>query len=174
MASVKSVDEFMALYPVYYPKIFSFFYRELSHRENSEDLTAATFTKALQSLQKGGKEILNFNAWIYRIATNELLTHLNTRRRRQSHEIGVSATDIPDFLPDGKYDPESYSDFIDLKDTIATLKAQERILIQMRYFDKMEYSEMSEILGMKEVTIRSKLHRTLKKMNHLMGGDGNA
>jgi RNA polymerase sigma-70 factor (ECF subfamily) len=173
MACVRTVDEFMALYPSYYPKIFSFFYRELSHRENSEDLTAATFTKALQALQKGGVEIMNFNAWIYRIATNELLSHLNTKKRRQNHEIGVSATEMSDFLPDGKYDPESYSDFIDLRDTIQSLKTQERILIQMRYFDKMEYSEMAQVLGMKEVTIRSKLHRTLKKMNRLMGGHEN-
>ena len=40
--------------------------------------------------------------------------------------------------------------------------------LSLRYFEGMSYGEISRVLGKKEVTIRSLVHRGLKKMRRVL------
>ena len=66
---------FIKLYDKYYKKIFNYIFRSILHKETSEDLTSNTFLKALNFIKKKNPTIKNFSAWIYKIATNEILMH---------------------------------------------------------------------------------------------------
>jgi RNA polymerase sigma factor (sigma-70 family) len=175
MLSVRSVDDFMSLYGAYYPRIYGFFYRDCFHRETAEDLTSATFTKALHSLKTKQREILNFNAWIYRIATNELLSHLNRQRRRKAHQVEDTDGQLVETLADKTQTPDGFAEFWPVRRAVQDLPPAERVLVEMHFFEKMDYREMSEALNVKEVTLRSKIHRTLKKLRGVLEeleGDG--
>lgn len=152
----------MSLYHSYYPKIYGFFYRDCLHRETAEDLAATTFTKALQFIQLKKKEIINFNAWIYRIATNELYSYLKQLRRRRARIVENTEKHLIDGLPDETQRPDECADFWPVRDAVAQLPPEKRVLIEMHFFEKMDYSEMAEALKCKEATLRSKIHRTLK------------
>jgi RNA polymerase sigma-70 factor (ECF subfamily) len=168
MPPVATVRDFMDQYSSYYPKIYNFFFRDCLHRETAEDLTATTFTKALQYLKAGGRPILNFNAWIYRIATNELYSHLNRRRRRQARIVEDADGSLIESVGDERQNRDDFADFWAVRRALERLGREERVLIEMHFFEKLNYAEMAEALAIKEVTLRSKIHRTLKKLQGLM------
>ena len=168
MPSVASVQDFLDQYNTYYPKIFGFFFRGCQHREMAEDLTATTFTKALRSIKTKGKTIDNFNAWIYKIATNELIMYLNKQRRKRALVVEDADGSLVDRAPDARREGDDFADFWLVRHAVRQLKTEERVLIEMHFFEKMDYAEMTEILKVKEVTLRSKIHRTLKKLRGIL------
>ena len=162
--------DFILLYRKYYPKIFNFFMRRFLNRELAEDFTSNTFFKAVRSLNKNSTEIKNFNAWIYKIATNEALSHLRYIKRKKRDGIEEDLNSIINIFNQNSNDDKngSFIDFIALNKAMDHLKPQEKEIIDLYYFAKLDYSDISEILDMKETTLRSLLHRTLKKLEKLM------
>ena len=77
MINVKNgdIDSLVPLFDKYHIKLYNFFLRLTRNRETAEDLTSNTFFKALDYIKKKNPKIKNFSAWIYKIATNELLKH---------------------------------------------------------------------------------------------------
>jgi RNA polymerase sigma-70 factor (ECF subfamily) len=168
MPSVISVRDFMDQYDTYYPKIYGFFYRDCRHRETAEDLTATTFTKALRYIKTSGNIIRNFNAWIYKIATNELFSYLTRQKKRRALVVEDADGRLLDSVRDERRERDDFIDFWPVRQAVQKLKAEERVLIDMHFFEKMDYTEMAEILKVKEVTLRSKIHRTLKKLQGIL------
>ncbi|HEQ72575.1 MAG TPA: RNA polymerase subunit sigma-70, partial [Spirochaetia bacterium] len=74
MHAVSNEHEFMLLYDEYVGKIYNFILRSVLHRETAEDLTATVMTNALSSIKRRRILIQNFSAWLYKIATNELIS----------------------------------------------------------------------------------------------------
>ena len=80
-------DAFAELYRRYVNRVHAFVYRRSRSTEIADEITSATFERALRALpgfrwREGG-----FQAWIYRIAANELASHYR-RAQRQHSERG--------------------------------------------------------------------------------------
>lgn len=162
--------DFIELYKKYYPKIYNYTVRRLFNKEQAEDITSTTFLKAFDYINKKNPEIKNFNAWIYKIATNEALSHLRYIKRKKRDGIEEDLNSIINIFNQNSNDDKngSFIDFIALNKAMDHLKPQEKEIIDLYYFAKLDYSDISEILDMKETTLRSLLHRTLKKLEKLM------
>ena len=65
---------FFNIYNKFYDKILNYLYRSTSHRETAEDLTGNTFVKALNYMKKNKVKIDNLSGWLYKIASNELIS----------------------------------------------------------------------------------------------------
>ncbi len=168
MYSCKSVDDFIKLYAIYYKKIFNFFLRNLNHMETAEDLTSNSFINALKYIKTKKSEIRNFNGWIYKIATNELFSYLKNKRRKDSLIVENNKPDFMDAFKDEKNDNYDFSDYLVIREAMNRLKQEERLIVEMHFFEKLKYEEMSVILNMKETSIRSIVHRTIKKMRKII------
>jgi RNA polymerase sigma-70 factor (ECF subfamily) len=163
---------FVLLYRKYYPKIFNFFMRRLYNREQSEDFTSNTFLKIIHSIHKNkNKEIKNFNAWIFKIAKNEIISHLRdiNRKKRDIIEEDLSIIINSLNINDSGNINGNFVDYIALKQAMEHLKPVENEIIDLYFFAKLNYTEISEILDIKESTLRSMIHRSLKKLEELMG-----
>jgi RNA polymerase sigma factor (sigma-70 family) len=114
--------------------------------------------------------IKNFNAWVYKIATNESFSHLRYIRRKKRDAIEEDLNGIINSLNINCNEDKNgkFIDFLALKQAMEFLKPVEREIIDLYYFDRLEYSEISEILDIKENTLRSMIHRILKKLEELM------
>ncbi|MBN1524722.1 MAG: RNA polymerase sigma factor [Spirochaetales bacterium] len=168
---VSNVQDFLGLYKELFPKIYNYVLRNVYHQETAEDITATVFEKALRHIKKHHKTIENFQAWIYRIATNEMISSYNKKRLKNVLSIDDENLALENLIKDDKRDPSHYEDFMDLKAAIKKLKPNEALLIELFFFEKQSYEELEKVFDEKQVTLRSRLHRTLKKLEQILKGE---
>ncbi len=156
---------FIDSYDNFYDKIYNYIFRSIPNKEISEDLASNTFYKALRYLKKNSKKIVNIKSWLYKIATNEILMHL--RYNKDKIIINFENEDFQKYLMSNENVLSIGSkeiDFIAVRQAIDKLKSLEKVIIEMHYFESMDYREISEVLNIKENTLRSLMHRTIKKL----------
>ena len=95
--------------------------------------------------------------WIYRIMLNEIYAHLR-QPKNESYE----------FLQESRgYEAESAEDEyvnIDLQRALDSLPQQDKAIITMKYFEDKKLEEIAEILDENISTVKSRLYRSMKKL----------
>ena len=132
----------------------------LTH-EDADDVLQNTFLKAWKSLPTfRGKAKLS--TWLYRIAINESLGFL---RHQKTAALSSADTDLSvanRLLADDYFDGDKSQAV--LQEAIATLPDVQRTVFTLRYYDEMKYSEMSEILGTSEGSLKASYHIAVQKI----------
>lgn len=162
--------DFGQLYDLHYCQILNYLYRHTLDVHVAEELTSNTFYKALRGLDSY-RDRGNFRAWLYRIATNEL-----KMRWRSEKRFRLLRRDSPlETLCSTESDPQStdamektLEGFTQLKKALDQLPQRYRMAIVLRYFEKMSYAEVAEVLGKRTGTARSLVHRGLGRLRRLM------
>jgi RNA polymerase sigma-70 factor (ECF subfamily) len=169
----KVPDAFAELYDQYYPKIFGYVLRRTTNLEAAQDITSETFLKALRKLWQFRWRNVPFSSWLYRIATNEI----NQYFRKAEYKKSISMEELQEqgFELISPHDPESelieaqeklkqYQDFLEIQEKIVRLPAKYQEVIALRFFEQKQINEIAEILGKKEGTVKSLLHRAVEKL----------
>ena len=100
-----------------------------------------------------------FSTWINRIAINESLDFLRSKKDKIStDEYGGVAIRL---LADDYFDGDATQAL--LQEAIATLPEVQRTVFNLRYFDEMKYNEMSQVLGTSEGALKASYHLAVKK-----------
>ena len=132
----------------------------LTH-EDADDVLQNTFLKAWKSLPTfQGKAKLS--TWLYRIAINESLDFL---RRKKAATLSSADADLSvanRLMADDYFDGDKSQAV--LQEAIATLPDVQRTVFTLRYYDEMKYSEMSEILGTSEGSLKASYHIAVQKI----------
>lgn len=152
-------SEFGQLYNLYVKKIYGFIYIKTMHREIAEDLTSATFLKAVEKIGSFDADT-NFSAWLYAIARNGVIDHYRTQKQN---------LDIDDFwdLDSGDDFAESFANLETLqkvKSYLKTLSAEQRELVLMRVWGSMSFKEIAAATGKSEGSLKMAISRILKEM----------
>jgi len=169
----KAPDAFAKLYDQYYPKIFGYVLRRTVNLEAAQDITSETFFNALKKLWQFRWRNISFSSWLYKIATNEI----NQYFRKAEYKKSISLEELQEqgFEPISPNDPESklieaqeklkqHQDFLEIQVKIVRLPAKYQEVIALRFFEQKQIKEISEILGKKEGTVKSLLHRAVEKL----------
>ena len=169
----KAPDAFAKLYDQYYPKIFGYVLRRTANLEAAQDITSETFLKALRKLWQFRWRNISFSSWLYKIATNEI----NQYFRKAEYKKSVSLEELQEqgFEPISSHDPENelieaqeklkqHQDFLEIQEKIVRLPAKYQEVIALRFFEQKQIKEIAEILGKKEGTVKSLLHRAVEKL----------
>ena len=141
------------LYQRYYERIFRYCVYRLSGREAAEDVTAEVFLQVARKIRgfRGPSEE-DFAKWIYAITNNLIITHLRKTGRRR--ELLIAAVES------GRLSSKNYElhrpeiNWRQLHQAILALKPQHQAIVVMRFFEKMPFEKIAEILGVKPVTVR--------------------
>ncbi|WP_223551590.1 RNA polymerase sigma factor [Aestuariivivens marinum] len=130
--------------------------------DDADDVLQNTFIKVFKNIQnfKGDSKLFS---WMYRIATNEAITHINRNAKRmqitneqaQQIAIGKLISDIY-FVGDDIQ--------IKLQKAIATLPEKQQLVFNMKYFQDLKYKEMAEILETSEGALKASYHFAVKKI----------
>ena len=169
-------ETFAKLYDKYYPQIFGYILKRVVDLEIAQDVTSETFFKALKNLWKFRWKNLSFSAWLYRIANNEIANYF---RKNKKYSISLDKLKGNGFEPISLHNPETeflkaqeelkrHQDFLKIQEKISQLPIRYQEVITLRFFEKKKIKEISEILGKKEGTIKSLLHRGLEKLKDLI------
>ena len=126
----------------------------------SEDITQEIFLKALDK-QQTFKGFSSVKTWLYRIARNTVIDALRKNRIRSLYHINKGKDDGLNSIMETSPSPEEEIEQRDKKNIIqqalSKLPLKFRLVLVYREIHKLSYSEMAEILGVTEGTVKSRL-----------------
>ena len=132
----------------------------LTH-DDADDVLQNTFLKAWKNLPTfQGKAKLS--TWLYRIAINEALDFLRHQKTATLSSADVDLTVANRLMADDYFDGDKSQAL--LQEAIATLPDVQRTVFTLRYYDEMKYSEISEILGTSEGSLKASYHIAVQKI----------
>ncbi|UCE97422.1 MAG: sigma-70 family RNA polymerase sigma factor [Dehalococcoidia bacterium] len=164
----------MELYDKYYSQIFGYVLRRTANIVIAQDVTSQTFIKALDNLGHFQWRGVPFSSWLFKIASNEIANNYNKQKRRQ-RLITNSYRDMAGANPSRETELAQaeetliqHEEFVTIHQSIAKLPLKYQEVISLRYFEHKQIKEIGETLGKSEGTVKSLLHRALKKLRVLM------
>jgi RNA polymerase sigma-70 factor (ECF subfamily) len=104
---------------------------------------------------------------MYRIATNEAITFLNNRAKKQKISSEELQQQIIDNLENDVYF-EGDEIQLKLQKAIATLPEKQQQVFNMKYFQELKYKEISDILGTSEGALKASYHHATKKIEEFL------
>ena len=158
-AGIQTVDgSFSTAHILAYPAVVS--------HEDAEDILQEVFIRIFRHLPQFREES-SLGTWIYRIATNECLRFLNMRK-----EQAVSAEEVQEELMN-KLMASDYVDYenemaVKFQQAILMLPEKQRIVFNLRYYDELEYEEISRITDTKVDTLKVNYHYAKEKIKEYM------
>lgn len=133
----------------------------LSH-DDADDVLQNTFIKVYKNIQKFNEDSKLYS-WIYRIATNESITFINKRAKKQHVDIEELQHVMADELANDIYYTGDEIQLL-LQKAIVTLPQKQQLVFNMRYFDEMKYNDMSEILETSVGALKASYFHAVKKI----------
>jgi RNA polymerase sigma factor (sigma-70 family) len=130
--------------------------------DDADDLTQDTFVKVWKHLGNFRQDAALFT-WIYRIATNECLSFLQSKRRKFFLPLNDVGAELTAKL---EADPAVAGDEVELKlqKAILRLPDKQRLVFNLRYYDDMPYEEMAEVTGTSVGALKASYHHAVKKI----------
>ena len=163
-------DAFGELYERYYNRILNYIYRRMPDVKIAEELTSNTFYNVLRALPKY-RQKRSFHAWIYRIATNEVNMYLRSAKNRSIREKDFYTEKDFDriyFISPGIETKEEKEEkkrrFQKLNESLNELPEKYRTVLVLRYFEEMKIDEIAQVTGKRTGTVKSLIHRGLKRL----------
>jgi len=160
----------------YQKKVYAIAYQMLSGDvEEAKDRTQDAFLQAFRKI-KQFKAKSSFYTWLYRIAVN---TCIDARRRRrrwkeiflpwrfEKNKEVASASSLEEYPdPDKNSDPLSTVSRkqleSDVKSAVNTLSEKQRTIFQFKVFQEMSISEIAELTGLAQGTVKTHLFRATR------------
>ena len=153
---------FRQLMAQYRERLYWHIRRMVLLHEDADDVLQNTFIKIYRGvLQFEGKSKLY--TWMYRIATNEAISHLQSKARNASESIDDTLTAMSNRLQaDEWFDGDAVE--VKLQKAIAELPEKQRIVFNLRYYDEMPYEQMSAVLATSTGALKASFHHAVKKV----------
>jgi RNA polymerase sigma-70 factor, ECF subfamily len=159
-AAKKDIRNFEPLYKKYYPEVVSFVYRRVPDKATAFEITSDVFYTALEKIGNYEYRGLPFGSWLFRIAINRI--NALYRKNKIQRSISIDETAIPS-LGTELIQEESINDQ-ELFTALQSLEEEELNLIELRFFEKRAFQEISEIMGLNEGACKMRLYRVLEKI----------
>lgn len=159
---------FTELYNAYFPNIYAFIMKRTGHRETAEDLVSSIFTKVFHNLHRYEQQHCPFGAWIYRVATNELIDHYRREGRKKEVDVGEefilsisdNAVTVPDSI-DAHWEAEK------VRKVLTKLKPRHQEIVQLKFFSELKNNEIAAVLDISENHVAVLLYRALNRFSKL-------
>ena len=140
--------------------------RKLVHRhEDADDVIQNTFIKVFRNL-KNFKRESKLYTWLYRIATNESITHINGLKRRAGFE-DESVVELQDHLKADEYFDGGEAERM-MVQAIDRLPEKQRVVFNLRYYEEMSYNDMSQVLETSVGALKASYHHAVKKIEEYL------
>jgi RNA polymerase sigma-70 factor, ECF subfamily len=161
-AARREPQAFALLYDRYIDRIYAYALRQAGDVSLAQDVTSATFEKALRSLRQRewrGQSVL---AWLYRIARNEAIAH-----HRQGRRIAEMPPDLPaaDNQEDGLLADQERQQ---LACALSRLSARDQEVLGLRFLEGLSSAEAAEVLGCSLPNLYLQAHRALRRLRKLI------
>lgn len=154
------------MYEDHVGRVYGFFSFRLSVTADAEDLTAATFERAVRHAGRYSSQRASQATWLMAIAQNVLIDHF---RRVGRHAEDLTEGALLDELPavDRGREPTLGLD-PELELALARLGDRERQVVALRFGGDLKGREIASITGLSEANVHQILSRSLRQLRQLL------
>jgi RNA polymerase sigma-70 factor, ECF subfamily len=147
----------------YQKVLYTVAYRMLANPEDARDATQATFVRAYERLSTYSDQY-RFFSWIYRIAVNECLNVIRSRRPQEALTPALAAAGSP-------FDTAASRERrLQVQAALQELTPDYRAVVVLRHFAGLSYDEIAEALDVPAKTVKSRLHTARQRLGELLLG----
>ena len=140
----------------------------ISH-DDADDLMQNVFIKVWKNIDNFREDSSLFT-WLFRIATNESLSFLQQKKRRNILSIdGVSDYLVETFETDAHFEGDDLQKRLQL--AVLQLPEKQRLVFNMKYYAEMKYEEIAELLKTSVGALKASYHHAVKKIEAHFEGE---
>lgn len=162
MKESEKIKLFNSIIENYSEYVYNMIYYTILDEEDAKDLTQEVFYKIWKGIDSFRNES-SLKTWIFKITQNHLKNYLKSRKIKKILSL--------EFLFEEKnrdFESKDYYLLEKIEFLLSKLPEDYRRVLVLFYIDEFNIKEISEILGTKEGTIKSKLHRAREKLKSLI------
>lgn len=157
---------FRVLMTLYKERLYWHIRKIVKSHDDADDVLQNTFIKVYRSIEKFNSESKIYS-WMYRIATNESITFINKRAKEKNIDITEHHQNLASTLQEDALFSGTEIQLI-LQKAIATLPQKQQLVFNMKYFDEIKYSDMSEILETSVGALKASYFHAVKKIEKII------
>ena len=137
----------------------------ISH-DDTDDVLQNTFLKVWKNMDRFRGEAALYT-WLYRIATNETLTFLQAKQKKQLKTINAPILSFEEILEsDTWFDGDEIQQ--KLQACLMRLPERQRLVFNMKYFEGMKYQQIAEVLKVTIGSLKASYHHAVKKIESIL------
>lgn len=153
---------FRELISLYKERLYWHIRKIVKSHDDADDVLQNTFIKVYRSIDKFNSESKIYS-WMYRIATNESISFINKRAKEINVDISDFHQNVASSLQEDIHFNGTEIQLV-LQKAIATLPQKQQLVFNMKYFDEIKYSDMSEILDTSIGALKASYFHAVKKI----------
>lgn len=162
MAVSRAQSEFARVYEEHVWRVYGFLAYRLRDRDGAEDLTQATFERALRAWSRFDPRRASESTWLLAIARNLLIDH---HRRDRSDRLQPIDERV---APTVSGPEERFTTSPELIDALAQLSERDREVLALRFGGDLTGPEIAELLGLSLANVQQITSRSLRKLRELL------
>jgi len=155
-------DAFMKLVDHYSGRLLYYIRRLLEDADRSDDVLQEVWLRAYKKINTL-RDASAFSVWLYRIARNRAIQRL----RDESRYVFVERHDESALIDDNR-ESWFFDDINKLHRVLRTLSPEQKEAVVLRFFEEMNYQEISDIMGCSVGTVRSRIHYAKRELRKKM------
>ncbi len=150
----------------YQEKLYWHIRRMVIDHDDTHDILQNLFIKVWKNLDSF-REDSQLYTWLYRIATNETLTFLNSKKKKNLISFDNEFINLSNKIEADKYFDGNKLEW-KLQLAIQKLPEKQRAVFNLRYYEEMPYEKMSKIFNTSEGALKASYHHAVKKIEHFI------
>ncbi len=157
---------FRVLLRKYQEKLYWHIRRMVLVHEDADDVLQNTFIKVYKGLKnfRGDSKLYT---WMYRIATNEALSHIARSKKKMTESFDGEDDVIQNTLrADDYFNGDEITRL--LHQAVGRLPEKQRLVFHMRYFDNMTYKDIAEATEISVGGLKASYHHAVKKIEEFI------
>ena len=150
----------------YQEKLYWHIRRMLVDHEDTNDVLQGVLIKIWNGLENFREDSKLFT-WMYRIATNEALTYIKQKAKRNGFTpLEYQEKAVAKLESDPYFEGDVFQ--LQLQQAIAKLPEKQQLVFKMKYFEEMKYENISEILDTSVGGLKANYHHAVKKIEEYL------
>jgi RNA polymerase sigma factor (sigma-70 family) len=158
---------FRVIFERYAPVLMRAMLRELYVREEANDLVQQTFLqlhRARADFDPGQK----LKPWVFTIALNLKREYFRRKKRRPERSLDVESAIEPAIAALGAARVDAQRT---LSRVLGDLPADQRQVIELHWFDGLEFPEVAQVVGASVSAVKVRAHRGYVRLRQALGDD---
>jgi len=159
-------EAFRELVELHMRQVYDLAFGFVNDHDDAEDVAQEVLVKVFHSI-KSFRQEAEFSTWLYRIVANASLDRLKQRKRKTNRQVPIGESESMELAANP--DPIENLDYAaHIERALHELPTLQRAVVILRHIDGLPTRTVSEILKCSEGTVKTHLHRGLKKMRTLL------
>lgn len=154
---------FAPLYERYVDQIFAYTYTLTRNRELAEDVTAATFAKAIEDLPRFEWRGVPYSAWLYRVASNLVARQRRRPAWSELDRLEVASGSSPEVIA------EQRARDAEVRAAVAALPDDQREAVVLRFSGDLRNREIARIMDRSEGAVKLLTFRAMTSLRKRLG-----